>query len=1070
MYRLAFALMHSIARASLTLALVTAGGHRLMAQTVAARPAALPNGLFRHPAISATHIAFEYGYDLWIAPRSGGAAHLVTDVSGRKTFPQFSPDGQTLAFVSGPAVYTVPVVGGQPRRLTWYPANIVLNGWAPNGRLIFNTNAPAPPVERHLFSVDAGGGLPEPLPVTLGTAAAISANSQWIAYVPQPAPELVRRDYHGGGAADIWLYNVRTQAAERVTTWTGVDRSPMWHGSTLYYLSDAGSERRLNICAFDLKTRRQTQITRLRDFDITAPSVGPGANGGGEIVFEYAAHLQILDIATRQLRTANIEIPAMGRGSATRDVDASRALSDWSASPDGKQVVLQARGDLWIVNLTDSLRRNLTNSANATERYPRWSPDGQTIAYFSSASGEYELWTRAANGRGTPQQLTRLGAGFRLYPTWSPDSRRIAFSDNAGSFFVHTLATGQTERIDRDEWAGPFYAGTAAELSWSPDSRWLAYTKQREFRRWSIWLFDAAQGTTHRVTSGWFSDRAPVFNHTGQYLYYISARDYSNPIFGDAKVTDWGRSYAFTGTQVVMAVPLRHSISAPATADVCATPGHVQPVAIDFDGLESRGTRIGLAHGAISGLAVACSGDLVFARTPLTGAPTVATATERGARERTLLNGIGGFQMTSDGRVLARVGTTFFAMSPADTTPTSTQLGPLTETVNVRTEWTEVFADTWRQVRDMFVVDNMLGVDWAAMRRKYAPLIDSCATRTDVNTVLERMLSEIGSSHITLVAQGDLGPVRAITAGPLGTLAMDLREDSGHFRVAAIHSGAPWDDDARNPLRDDDILRVGDALDAVNAAPLKTGSDPWATFQGSIGRPTTLAVTRRIAGGRDTVFTTTVTPFPLDRDWALRYRAWIEANRHRVDSLSGGRVGYVYVPYTFGPGYSDFARQLFAQTDKDAIVIDVRWNGGGQPPDRFIDMIDRSPFYSTIMRGTGAYREPYDTPRGKLALLVNGSSASGGELLAHDWRVRKLGTIIGSRTAGSGFGTITFDLLDGAQFSIPYNAPFQVAGTWVVEGPGVSPDVEVSNDPTGLTDPQLDAAVRHLLQGLATRR
>lgn len=1031
----------------------------------------LPGGLLRHPAINAANIAFEYSNDIWIASRTGGLARPLSNVAGRKTFPQFSPDGQSVAFVSGLSLYVASLRGGAPRRVTYYPAGTVLDDWTPDGRLLFNTDAAAPPGERHLFWVRAAGGLAERMPVGYGISSTMSSDSAWIAYVPQPVRETLRRGYVGGGAPDIWLYNIRTRVSVRATEWPGVDRDPMWHNGVVYYLSDAGRERRLNVWLFNPATRVRRQITHVRDFDIASPAIGPGADGSGEIVFEYGGGLHVLDLATARLRTMSIEIPVASRPSATREADASRALSDWSPAPDGARAVLQARGDLWLVGLTDTARLNITRTSNATDRSPAWSPDGKWISYLSSEGGEYQLTVRDVDGRDSPRIVTSFSTGFRMHPLWSPDSKRIAFSDNTGSFYVHSLATGETRAIDNDPWGGPLYAGTSLELSWSPDSRWLVYTRQHAFRRWSLWAYDFQARRSHRLTNGWFSDHWPVFDRSGQNLYYVSARDFGGPVFGDARVADWGRSYTFPATQVVMMVPLQRGRgSASPLPNTCDRSLDNPPsVEIDVEGFEARAVRLPIARGSLSGLSVACTGELVFVRTPIAGAPAIVTATPRGDRERTLLNGIGSFQLVAQ-RIVARAGTNFFITSVGDSSVRTVSIGRLATTVNILAEWREVFADVWRQVRDLFVFPDIRGVNWSAMRTKYAPMVDSCATRADVNLVIERMLAEIGSSHMSIVSAGDVGVLRAVGGAPIGTLGLDLALDNGRYHIATVHSAAPWDDDARNRLTaDGNDVRVGDVLTAVNATVLSDKSDPWSSFEGLIDRETALTLSRSRPGGADSTFSVTTTPTPLDREWNLRYRSWIEGNRRRVDSLSRGRVGYVYVPYTFGSGYSDFARLLFAQTDKEAIIIDCRWNGGGHPPDRFIDMLWRPILYSTVTRGTPAYREPYDAPRGALAMLVNGSSASGGELIAHDFRVRKLGAVIGTRTAGSGYGTITMDVLDGGQVSFPYNAPFQAQNKWIVEGAGLLPDIVVGSDPTARTDPQLDAAVRHLLRSVRGR-
>ena len=513
--------------------------------------------MMRFPDVSQTQIVFRYANDLWLAPREGGTAVPLASPPGHEFLPRFSADGKTIAFCGNYDgnldLYTISVDGGVPFRITHHPAAEILCDWMPDGRLLFATSGMGPYGRiDELFSVAAEGGLPEKLPVPYGARAAVSPDGQWLAYTPHNRDFRTWKRYCGGMASDIWLFNLRNHTSRKITDWEGTDSFPMWQGDTLYYLSDAGPAHRLNIWAYDFTAGSHLQITHFTDYDVEWPAIGPGPTGKGEIVFQNGPDLYLLDLATDKARTVEITIPGDRPKIRPQTVDASHLIFDGDISSTGKRATCEARGDIWTLPAEKGFPRNLTHTVGVAERNPSWSPDKKWIAYFSDATGEYELYITQSDGKGETRQLTKDGKIFRYNPTWSPDSKYILFTDYSGALYLHTIESGETRLIDQDPDA------RRPSPSWSHDSRWVAYEKFGDNRQPAIWLYNREKDEKHQVTEGFFTDSRPTFDRKGSYLFYESLRSLGGPTYGDQ-----GSAYVYTGTETLIAVPLRADIKYP---------------------------------------------------------------------------------------------------------------------------------------------------------------------------------------------------------------------------------------------------------------------------------------------------------------------------------------------------------------------------------------------------------------------------------------------------------------------------------------------------------------------------
>jgi tricorn protease len=973
----------------------------LLALALAPLAFALP----RDPAVSRTHVAFVEAGQLWIAPRSGGAAKRITDTAGNKSSPRFSPDGTRIAFTSGD-LFTVDLRGGTPKRVTYRPGEAVLAQWTADDRLLFASRAESfSPIESQLFTVSANGGLPVRLPLAYGAEGALDGKGEWLAYTPQWPNQLIAnwKRYRGGSAPDVWLLNLATRESRKITEWGGADRRPMWSGAALYYLSDDGPEQRVNLWRYDRESGARRQVTHFRDYDVRNASIGPDA-----IAFELGPELRLLDLRSERSSPIRIESP---EPDLVREVDASRFITATSFA--GNTTLIEARGDLWIAT-AGGAPSNLTATSNAFEREAALRPDGRAVAYWSDATGEYQLYVRDLGDRTPPAPLTSYTNGFRYRPVWSPDGKRLAFIEQTGAMIVFDVAARRATQADVEPWNGGIEQG---ELAWSADSSWLAYTKTGANRLTQLWRYDVASGTRQPLTSDLFMAGTPAFDAAGEHLFFLSYRNF------DLVSSDWlqGR-FTHRAQGVLMSVPLRG-------------------VAFDVASVERAATRLPVTAGTFTALSVTPDGNPTYGLIDLGGKASVRTFDLRTNQETVVAEG------TSD----------IPSQQPKFETSS------MRTRVDLRAEWRELFDDSLREFRDFFFAPKAAPVDWALVKRRYEPLLARCRSREELNLVLAEMIGESSVGHAYLGGRGDVAPPRPADAATLGA---DFVLDRGAFRIAHIVRTAPWDDEVRSPLRDD---AEGEYLLAVNGKPLDVSQDPRAALAGTAGKEVQLTIGPHPSLD-DAVRVLTVKPLASENE--LRQRAWIEENRRRVDEASGGRVGYAHIPAFNASGFSDFARQYYGQVAKEALLVDARWCQGGSAGATFAELLARRPLNYAASRYSS---EAWPAPRlgahfGPKALLVNHITVSAGENFAYYFRKLNLGPVVGSRTWGglTGLNPIPA-LIDGGSINVP-SAPFFDETGWLIEGEGLAPDIAVTRDPAADEDAQLEAAVKALLARLPARR
>ena len=1088
-------------------------------------PQRLDARMLRYPDVSATQIAFSYAGDIWLVPKAGGEAMRISSPRGEEQFPKFSPDGRELAFSGNYDgnldLYVMPVAGGVPRRVTHNGAPDRIVGWYPDGQSLLFATTMTSYKDRfnQLYRVPAAGGLPEKLPMPYGEFGAISPDGKSIAYTPISVDFRTWKRYRGGMNPDIWLFDLQKLTAKNLTKSTAAESVPMWHGGTLFFLADRDENKRFNLWAYDFKSDKSRQVTFFKEYDVHFPSVGPS-----DIVFENAGRLYLLDLATEKYKEVEITVVTDRATLKPHQENVAGLIQHATISPTGKRALFQARGELFSVPAEHGIVRNLTRTSGVAERTPAWSPDGKLIAYFSDRTGEYELTVRNADNTGEETTLTKLGPGFRYQPQWSPDSKKVLWIDQAMKLSVYDFDTKTNRVIDQQKW---LYHGELDRfsVSWSADSRWIAYSGDHANRNGCIVLYDWKNGQRHEVTSAFYNNEEPVFDPDGNYLYFRTSRTF-NPIYSDLDAT-----WIYANTWNLAAVPLRKDVASPtaprndeegdkdkkkddekkpadkkddakkpdiAEAKTTGTKADAaveekKPVAkdgekkdekatdkkdekkpkaveIDLAGFEERVVILPTRAGRYGGLA-AVSGKLLYRWLPRTGSSSEASPIEAYELEKReakrVIDDSDSFELSANReKILVRKGNDYAIIEPKEGQKMDKKLatGDLQAVIDPVAEWKQIFMDAWRLERDYFYDPGMHGVDWNLMRDRYLKLLDDCVTRWDVNYVLGEILGELNSSH----TYRNGGDVERTADRAVGYLGCDFALKNGFYQIARIVTNAPWDTEVRSPLLRPGLTNIheGDYLLAVNGEPLDPKEDPWAAFQGLADKPVLLTVNRQPsrAGAVDVLVQT------IASEARLRNLAWINDNRKRVEKLSGGKVGYVFVPDTGQNGQNELVRQWRGQVTAQGLVVDERFNSGGQIPDRFVELLDRPLRNFWGVRDGLDWSWPQVGNFGPKAMLINGWSGSGGDCFPFYFKQSKLGPLVGQRTWGGLIGmTGVPALVDGGSVTVPTFGIYSKSGEWIIEGYGVAPDIEVVDDPGLMArggDPQLERAVAEVMKSL----
>ena len=1066
--------------------------------------------LLRMPTVSADQIAFAYAQNIWVVPHSGGAARRITSFQGQTSNPHFSPDGKWIAFSGEYAgnqdVYLVAAEGGEPKRLTWHPGADLVQGWTPDGRSIMFSSARAtwaPSGSPRFWTVPVEGGVEEPMPLPRGFQGKISPDGSHIAYRMNNSWDDERRNYRGGQNRPIWIVDTKTWDLVSPPWTDSKDIDPVWIGNTVYYISDRDGVQ--NIWSYDLASKKNTQVTKFSDLDVKTMDSGPGS-----IVFEQAGYIHELD--PKSGRSRRVEISAAGDfpWMMPRWEDVSPRMTNISLSPTGKRVLVEARGEVFSIPAEKGDVRNLTNSSGAADRDPAWSPDGRSIAYFSDRTGEYKLYVQNADGLTPPREINIANPKHYYTVSWSPDSKKVLFHDTDLKVWVIDTGTGAMKQVGSDPWMVP---QRTLNPTWSPDSKWVAYSSHLRSMYKAIFVSNVETGETKQVTDGLADCTWPVWDPSGKYLWFFASTDFGlRSQWLDMTSYDREENFGLylavlkksdpspllpesdedKGIAPVASTPSNRGAAAGGDAggDAARVRGPVS-VTIDFDGLNKRIVSIpGVPERQYSSLEAGADGTVFYLEAPGPGGTGNTLHRYRLSERKAapFANSVAAFAVSADGKKLVyRAGgggpgagggqggnppAPSLFLVDADKAVPQPGTGRLNYSLwmflDPQQEFKQIFNEGWRNQRDYLYVPNLHGTNWPKMKEMYGALLPFAMHRADLNYLMDMMGAEIAIGH-SYVRGGDMPEVPNSNAGLLGA---DFLIENGRYKITRIYDNENWNPDLRSPLATPgSTVNVGEFILAVNGIELKAPDNIFRLLDGTANRQTSLMVNSSptMDGARS------VTVVPVASEQALRTRAWVESNRRLVDQLSGGQLAYVYLPNTGQPGYTSFNRYYFAQQDKKGAIIDERFNGGGSAADYIIDVLQRN--FDGYFNNVAGERLPFTSPSagiwGPKVMIINEMAGSGGDLMPYMFRYRKIGLLVGKRTWGGLVHTAdTPPFIDGGSMIAPRGGFFTREGKWAVENEGVGPDIDVENWPKDVIagrDPQLERAVAEALRLLKER-
>jgi tricorn protease len=1089
--------------------------------------AALP----RFPQPFGDSIVFVANGNVWSVPKSGGTAVRLTSAPGQDMLPRVSPDGKWIAYTeaakAGTDIWVIPAAGGPAKRLTFHPAteagtggrhgpdNMVVT-WTPDSKNVvyLSKRDQWNSWIQNLYEVPVAGGPPTALPIDSAVGlATFGPDGHSIAYNRIFRNFRTWKRYNGGLAQQVFIYDFNTRELKQLTDWSGTNTSPMWYGNRIYYLSDQDANRRANIWVIDPSTKQTREVTHFTDYDIDFPALG-----GDAIAFQQGGKLYRLNLPDEHLEEVHLRIPDDGQRSRARVADVKneiRAIDpagqvDYALAPNGKRTLFSARGDIFSVPTENGATRNLTGTPGADEDHPAWSPDGRTIAYTTDSGGAQQIAVRPAEG-GPQKILTSFTEGYFYAPIFSPDGKTLAFSDGSHRLWTVGVDGGKPKQAAQDK------LSEIHDQAFSPDGRWLAFSLSAVGRRRDLVLYEIATDKLTRLGDGSGIDLNPVWSPDGKYLYFVSSR-HENPVGSDVEF-----DFAILKSGGIYAIPLARDTASPvaprsdeasstADEDVLARGdkakhgqansdkeqdkdsdkkaneppppqpvGPIKPIRIDLDGLMGRAIALPIDAANINQFDVRT--DRIFYLTQplgliegtLNGEKTALRFFDLKTRKSSLVTeDVDGYSLSLDGRHVLIKHDKDYTVLPAKADANKDadnkkqlKLDHLRERVDPSLEWGEMFENAWRLERDLFYSPVMNGEDWKAVHDSYLKLVPLLGSREDLNYVIGQMLGEIGNSH-TYVGGGDDGDTTPAAHSALLGVDWALDAASGRYRFAMIYPGDNTRGDYRSPLVQPGLnVKAGNYLLAVNGTDLRAPTDPDSLLQLADADTTVdLTIADSPNGGPRHIVVT-----PVEKELSLRESAWIAHNRAVVDKLSGGRVGYVYMSDMEQLGLQQFVRQFYAQLDKQALIVDDRWNGGGFIAPFALERLRRVLVSLGTNRESAISTEPLEVLNGPKVALLNHWSASDGDIFPYLFHAYGLGKLVGTRSWGGVRGIRgNWQMMDGGYITIPEDALYTLDRQWAVENHGVDPDIDVENLPADLLaghDAQLETAIDLMLKAIA---
>lgn len=1017
------------------------------------------------PVISADKIAFIYAEDLWVANLDGSNPKRLTIDEGVESNPHFSPDGKTVAFSASydgnVDVFTIPVAGGIPKRLTYHPGWDFVRGFTPDGKVLFATQRTIH-TRRYieLYTVDLNGSFPEKIKIPHGNRASYSPDGKFIAYTPWREVFNQWKGYRGGTMSKIWIFSMANNSVVEIPKPEGGanDTHPMWIGNKVYFTSDRDGE--FNIYSYDIGSKQVSKVTKHDDFPVLNATAG-----NGQIIYEQAGLLHTLQPSSGVSQVLKIGIATDLLELRSRYASGAKYARSASVSPSGSRVVIDFRGDIVTVPEENGDPKNLTNTPGAHEKYPAWSADGKSIAYFTDASGEYKLVIQNANGSGTAKTYDVPGSGFYAYTSWSPDSKHVSFVDNSRGLYLFTVATGAFKKIDSDEM---YFPGAFRNLQgdWSADSKWITYTKIIESNYEKVYLYSVEGQKSYPVTDGLSNASSPAFDESGKYLYFLASTD-AGPVVNwfaqSNQDMELNNSIYLATLQKDLLSPFAKKSDEESGEEKKEDEKTKATAVIDPTDISKRIIDVPIPAGRYSSLKSGKAGNFYYINNE--SGKLVSYNIDEQKKEELL--SVNSYDVTADNNKMLYYGSGKWAITKLGSSDSgkSLDLNAVQVKVNPVEEWPNMFYEAWRVNRDYFYDPGYHGADWESMKKKYEMFLPHLSCRSDLNRLIQWICSELRVGHHRLTNRGDF--LNSSKRVPGGLLGADYEVKNNRYRFKKIYGGLNWTPDLVSPLTEPGInAEEGDYLLEVDGVDLTADMNLFSLFEHKSGRIVELRIGPNANGSKSRLVKVT----PIANESALRNRAWVEGNLKKVHAATNGKVAYVYVPNTTTAGHEYFKRYFFPQVNKQAIIVDERYNGGGQIADYYIDILLR-PYQSYWnFRHGKDLKTPSASIQGPKVLLIDENAGSGGDMLPWMFRKFNVGTMVGKTTWGGLVGILGFpEFIDGGSVTAP-NVAIWTKDGFIVENVGVAPDVEVEQWPADLIagkDPQLEKAIEIIMKQLS---